>query len=141
MPLLSSIPVLGPILFSGTPYLYIALATMVILTYMLFRTRWGLRLRASGEYPQAAGTVGIDVIRIRYRAMLLAGLLATGESKYARITLASQTAGSYLPVGAAPSAQPLPIVDPSTGTILPSAKPATSGIQSIRTRAIAADAP
>jgi simple sugar transport system permease protein len=43
---------------------------------MLYRTRWGLRLRASGEKPSAAGTVGIDVIRIRYRAMVLAGILA-----------------------------------------------------------------
>ena len=46
---------------------------MVVFTYLLFRTRWGLRLRASGEKPSAAGTVGIDVIKIRYRAMLLAG--------------------------------------------------------------------
>ena len=91
VPLLSSIPVLGPILFSGTPYLYIALATMVILTYMLFRTRWGLRLRASGEYPQAAGTVGIDVIRIRYRAMLLAGLLAGFAGSYLSLASAGRT--------------------------------------------------
>ena len=49
---------------------------MVAFTYMLFKTRWGLRLRASGEKPSAAGTVGIDVISIRYRAMLMAGLMA-----------------------------------------------------------------
>ncbi len=49
---------------------------VVVLTYMLFRTRWGLRLRASGEKPAAAGTVGIDVITIRYRALFLAGLIS-----------------------------------------------------------------
>jgi simple sugar transport system permease protein len=76
IPVLSSIPVLGPILFNGSPYLYIALIVMVAFAYMLYRTRWGLRLRASGEKPSAAGTVGIDVIRIRYRAMVLAGILA-----------------------------------------------------------------
>ncbi len=76
IPVLSEIPVLGPMLFSGSPYLYIALAVMVGFAYMLYRTRWGLRLRASGEKPSAAGTVGIDVIRIRYRAMVIAGLMA-----------------------------------------------------------------
>jgi ABC-type uncharacterized transport system permease subunit len=76
VPVLSEFPVIGPILFSGTPYLYFTLLVMVVFAYMLYRTRWGLRLRASGEKPSAAGTVGIDVIRIRYRAMLIAGMLA-----------------------------------------------------------------
>lgn len=76
VPILRDIPVLGPILFNGTPYLYLTIAIMLVLTYMLFRTRWGLRLRAAGEKPSAAGTVGIDVLAIRYRAMLIAGLLA-----------------------------------------------------------------
>jgi ABC-type uncharacterized transport system permease subunit len=64
---------------------------MVAFAYMLYRTRWGLRLRASGEKPSAAGTVGIDVIKIRYRAMLVAGLMAgiAGSS----LSLAS--AGSF----------------------------------------------
>ena len=76
LPLLGDIPVIGPILFNQTPYVYFTLLVMIAFTYMLFRTRWGLRLRASGEKPSAAGTVGIDVIRIRYRALLMAGLLA-----------------------------------------------------------------
>jgi simple sugar transport system permease protein len=91
IPVLSSIPVVGPVLFSGTPYLYIAIVTMVVLTYMLFRTRWGLRLRASGEYPQAAGTVGVNVIRIRYRAMILAGAIAGFAGSY----LSLHSAGSF----------------------------------------------
>ena len=91
IPLLSDIPVFGPILFSGSPYLYIALAVMIFFAYMLYRTRWGLRLRASGEKPSAAGTVGIDVVKIRYRAMIVAGLMAglAGSS----LSLAS--AGSF----------------------------------------------
>lgn len=91
LPVLSEIPVIGPILFAGSPYLYFALIVMVVFWYMLFRTRWGLRLRASGEKPSAAGTVGIDVLKIRYRALFLAGLLAgiAGSS----LSLAS--AGSF----------------------------------------------
>jgi len=91
VPVLSGIPVLGPLLFSGTPYLYFTIALMVFLTYMLFRTRWGLRLRASGEKPSAAGTVGIDVLRIRYQAMIFAGMLGGLAGSY----LSLSNAGSF----------------------------------------------
>jgi general nucleoside transport system permease protein len=91
VPVLAEIPVLGPLLFSGTPYLYFTIALMIFLTYMLFRTRWGLRLRASGEKPSAAGTVGIDVLRIRYQAMLIAGALGGLAGSY----LSLSTAGSF----------------------------------------------
>ncbi|MBU6256290.1 MAG: ABC transporter permease [Chloroflexi bacterium] len=76
IPVLSDIPVFGPILFALSPYFYIALGLVLFFTYMIFKTRWGLRLRSSGELPSAAGTVGVDVVRLRYRAMLIAGLLA-----------------------------------------------------------------
>ena len=92
IPVLADLPVLGPILFSAKPYVYVGWIMVVVLTYMLFRTRWGLRLRASGEKPAAAGTVGIDVIAIRYRALLFAGLI-------------SGLAGSYLSLSAAGSFQ------------------------------------
>ncbi|NJD27827.1 MAG: ABC transporter permease [Chloroflexi bacterium] len=92
LPILSDLPVVGPILFSLRPYVYIALVMMVVLTYFIYRTRWGLRLRASGEKPAAAGTVGINVIRIRYQALLLAGLICG-------------LAGSYLPLATAGSFQ------------------------------------
>lgn len=49
---------------------------VIILQIMLFRSRWGLRTRASGEHPRAAETVGIDVIRLRYRNVVLSGALA-----------------------------------------------------------------
>lgn len=91
VPVLSGIPVLGPLLFSGTPYLYFTIALMLFLTYMLFRTRWGLRLRASGEKPSAAGTVGIDVLKIRYQAMVLGGMVAGLAGSY----LSLSSAGSF----------------------------------------------
>jgi general nucleoside transport system permease protein len=76
IPYLSDVPVLGPIFFALSPYFYIAVGLILFFTYMIYRTRWGLRLRAAGEQPNAAGTVGIDVVKLRYRAMLIAGLLA-----------------------------------------------------------------
>jgi Uncharacterized ABC-type transport system, permease component len=91
LPFLDQIPVLGPILFNAKPYVYLAYIMVIALTYMLFRTRWGLRLRASGEKPAAAGTVGINVIRIRYRALFMAGLICGLAGSY----LSLSTAGSF----------------------------------------------
>jgi len=88
VPLLSEIPVLGPILFSAKPYVYVMYALVAIFTYLLFRTRWGLRLRASGEKPAAAGTVGINVIAIRYRALFLAGLISGLAGSYLSLSIA-----------------------------------------------------
>lgn len=92
VPFLSGIPVIGPILFDVRPYVYLSVILVLIMTYLIYKTRWGLRLRASGEKPAAAGTVGINVLRIRYQALLYAGLLCG-------------IAGSYLPFATAGSFQ------------------------------------
>ena len=76
IPLLGDIPVIGPVLFNQTILTYFMYAVIVILTIYLFRSRWGLRLRACGEHPHAADTVGINVRRIRFSATLLSGALA-----------------------------------------------------------------
>jgi ABC-type uncharacterized transport system permease subunit len=55
----------------------IALIMVVFLQVMLFRSRWGLRTRAAGEHPRAAETVGIDVIKLRYRNVVMSGALAS----------------------------------------------------------------
>jgi simple sugar transport system permease protein len=91
IPFLADLPVLGPIFFNSKPYVYVGLIMVVVLTYLLFRTRWGLRLRASGEKPAAAGTVGINVVAIRYRALLFAGLISGLAGSY----LSLSTAGSF----------------------------------------------
>ncbi len=76
IPLLSDIPVLGPILFEQTFYVYTAIALVGIVGWALFETKWGLQTRAVGEHPKAAGTLGIDVLHRRYVNVALAGAIA-----------------------------------------------------------------
>ena len=76
IPLLSKIPILGPIFFMHQPLVYLMLILVAVLQYALFNTRWGLRTRAVGEHPRAADTVGINVLRTRYINVTLGGVLA-----------------------------------------------------------------
>jgi ABC-type uncharacterized transport system permease subunit len=76
IPGLSRIPILGPALFRGNLFLYLAIVLVIVLHFGLFHTKWGLRTRAVGEHPTAADTVGIKVYWIRYRNVLLAGVVA-----------------------------------------------------------------
>ncbi|WEK60327.1 MAG: ABC transporter permease [Candidatus Microbacterium colombiense] len=76
IPLLSEIPILGPILFQQTIVVYLMYAVVFIVWFGMYRTRWGLRMRAVGEHPQAADTVGINVARTRYMNVLIAGAIA-----------------------------------------------------------------
>ncbi|MDT5024152.1 MAG: ral nucleoside transport system permease protein, partial [Micromonosporaceae bacterium] len=76
IPLLSKIPVIGPAIFTGNLFLFLGLSLVVVINVALFRTRWGLRTRSVGEHPAAADTVGIKVLRVRYRNVLLAGVVA-----------------------------------------------------------------
>ena len=76
IPLLSDIPIIGAVFFSGTIFLYLTYLLVAAIHFGLFHTRWGLRLRSVGEHPRAADTVGINVKRTRFRAVLLGGLIA-----------------------------------------------------------------
>lgn len=82
VPLLSKIPLLGPVFFTGGPFSLFAIVAAVLLHYLLFFTRWGLRTRAVGEHPHAADTAGIDVIRMRLLNVTMAGLLAGAAGAY-----------------------------------------------------------
>lgn len=76
IPFLSEIPVIGPIFFKGI-YLtsYIAILVAILAWYIMYKTPFGLRLRAVGEHPMAADTNGINVYRMRYIAVIISGAL------------------------------------------------------------------
>jgi simple sugar transport system permease protein len=76
IPLLGDLPVVGRVLFEQKPITYAAILLVVVVHLVLVHTAWGLRLRAVGEHPLAADTVGVDVYRVRYTAVVLAGMLA-----------------------------------------------------------------
>ncbi len=76
IPVLSAIPVLGPMFFSGNIFMYTLFVLIGLIHYGLFYTRWGLRVRAVGEHPRAADTVGINVLLTRYRNVIIAGVIA-----------------------------------------------------------------
>ena len=76
IPVLGQIPVLGPVLFNQTLIVYLMYVAVAVVYFALFKTRWGLRVRAVGEYPKAADTVGINVFRTRYVSVMIGGALA-----------------------------------------------------------------
>ena len=76
IPILGDIPLIGPIFFRQTVIVYILYVVVAVVTWALYRTRWGLRVRAVGEHPKAADTVGIKVNLTRYRTILIAGAIA-----------------------------------------------------------------
>ncbi|WP_309080448.1 ABC transporter permease [Zhihengliuella sp.] len=88
IPLLSEIPILGPLLFNQTVLGYLMFVVVAVLWVGLYKTRWGLRVRAVGEHPKAADTVGIKVNRTRVMNVLLGGAVAgLGGSFYTLVSV------------------------------------------------------
>jgi simple sugar transport system permease protein len=117
IPVLSEIPIIGPVLFVNQPTVYIMLILLVVVNYVIFRTPWGLRMRACGEHPRAADTVGVNVNRMRYVSVIVGGLIAgiagayfslgvvgTFEDGMTRgqgfVALAAMIFGNWNPIGA-----------------------------------------
>ncbi len=89
---LTSLPVVGwliDVIFDQGPIAISAIILIIVAQVLLFRTRWGLRTRAVGEHPRAAETVGINVIRLRYRNVILSGAIAALGGAYLAIELTS----------------------------------------------------
>ncbi len=76
IPGLAQVPIVGPVLFDQNLFVYLMLVLVAVAYIALFHTRWGLRVRAVGEHPRAADTVGIRVLYTRYRNVILGGIVA-----------------------------------------------------------------
>jgi simple sugar transport system permease protein len=116
VPLLDKIPVIGPVLFNETAFFYLAIILVGVVSFALFKTRYGLHVRAVGEHPRAASTVGISVERVRYINVVLGGAIAglggvalmatSGQFQpgytngYGYIALAAMIFGRWRPSGA-----------------------------------------
>jgi simple sugar transport system permease protein len=117
IPVLADIPIIGPIFFENQPTVYIMLIVLVAANWVIFKTPWGLRMRACGEHPRAADTVGVHVNRMRYFSVVIGGLVAgiagayfslgvvgTFEDGMTRgqgfVALAAMIFGNWNPIGA-----------------------------------------
>ena len=89
IPLLSQIPVIGSALFDQSLLVYLMYAAVPIAFFVLFRTPFGLRLRATGEVPEAVDTAGVSVARMRYYGVALSGMLAALGGIYLSMSLLS----------------------------------------------------
>jgi simple sugar transport system permease protein len=76
IPVLAKIPVIGPIFFAQSIIVYLMYVVVIVIHVALFKSKWGLRTRSVGEHPTAAESVGIDVNRVRFRNVLIAGAVA-----------------------------------------------------------------
>ncbi len=76
IPLLSKIPILGPIFFAQSIIVYMMYVVVAVIHIALFKSKWGLRTRSVGEHPTAAESVGINVNKVRFRNVLIAGAIA-----------------------------------------------------------------
>lgn len=82
IPLLSELPIVGKVLFSCNPMVYFAFAMVPIVHAILFKTPWGLRVRACGTFPRAADSMGINVSKTRYQALALGCALGALAGAY-----------------------------------------------------------
>jgi simple sugar transport system permease protein len=76
IPIVKDIPVIGPIFGTHSPLVYLMPLVVYSSYYVLFKTPFGLRIRAVGEHPVAAETAGVDVIKIKYTGVIISGMLA-----------------------------------------------------------------
>ncbi|PLR94783.1 ABC transporter permease [Bacillus sp. T33-2] len=100
IPVLSSIPVIGDLFFTKTyPTTWFILLVLLISTFVLYKTKFGLRLRSCGEYPQAAEAAGVNVKRIRYSGVLISGAFSGLGGALIIVTYAGEFTGTVSGLG------------------------------------------
>lgn len=101
VPLLKDIPILGRIFFTNIPILaYVAIIFSFLAYFIIFKTRFGLRLRSVGEHPQAADTLGINVSLMRYAGVLISGFLGgVGGAAYVQLNSNNFSIGTIVGPG------------------------------------------
>jgi general nucleoside transport system permease protein len=100
VPFLSDIPIIGDLFFTKTyPTTWFVLAILLISSFILYKTRFGLRLRSCGEFPQAAEAAGINVRRIRYSGVLISGAFAGLGGALIIVTYAGEFTGTVSGLG------------------------------------------
>lgn len=100
VPILSEIPVIGPLFFTksyATTWLVILI--LIISTFLLYKTKFGLRLRACGEHPQAAAAGGVSVYKMRYIGVMISGGMASLGGAIMLLTFATEFNGSVSGLG------------------------------------------
>jgi simple sugar transport system permease protein len=90
IPLLSDLPVLGELLFSYKPMTYMTVILVILTHIYLYKTKSGLVLRSIGEYPQAADVLGININRVRYKALIYSGFLCGLAGAYMSLSQLNQ---------------------------------------------------
>jgi len=100
IPVLSKIPVIGPLLFTQT-YMstWIILAILLICWYLLYKTSFGLRLRACGEHPEAADAAGVSVFKMRYIGVAMSGAFAGLGGAVILVTYSGEFNGTVAGLG------------------------------------------
>ncbi|MGJ7920998.1 ABC transporter permease [Neobacillus sp. LXY-4] len=100
IPVLSSIPILGDLFFTKTyPTTWFILAVLVLSTFILYKTKYGLRLRSCGEYPQAAEAAGVNVRAIRYSGVIISGAFSGLGGALIIVTYAGEFTGTVSGLG------------------------------------------
>ena len=134
IPFIGKLPIIGPIFFNQTIIVYLMYLIVGIIVFALFKTKWGLRTRAIGEHPTAADSVGIDVNKLRFRNVLIAGLVSGLGGAYFTvgsvgsfgkemtagagfIALAALIFGKWSPMGAVTAALLFGFADNLSGTL------------------------
>lgn len=117
IPILSRIPVIGPMFFNQTPIVYMSFVLIILFTWFLFKTKTGLHIRSAGEHPLALETIGVSVYKMRYLGVLVSGMVGGLAGAYLSIennvsftegmtngrgfiAMAAMISGGWHPVGA-----------------------------------------